>query len=265
MYKLIISDLDGTLVNSNKEVSDYTKKIVGLLRQMGIHFIIATGRSFKGAKIIYDELNLDSELVCNNGSTIYDNKGELIFQKTLNKNIVENIFKKSLAENCSFFATYGSLVYIGEGTLSTVNQFLHNPLEDVIELNEKNISSFTFEKIVLMDKDNDKLKELSRLFNNYDEVNAFISQDEYLDIVHFETSKGEALKALAKLKNIDLKHTMAFGDAFNDYEMLKFAGKGLVMLNGFEDLKKEFKTLSLTNDENGVAKYLAETFSILED
>ncbi|MGL4946901.1 MAG: HAD-IIB family hydrolase, partial [Cetobacterium sp.] len=147
-------------------------------------------------------------------------------------------------------------------TKELVNSYLHNPLEEYFEVNDKNISSFEFEKIVLMDSNHSKLRELSDKFNAYDEVNAFISQGDYLDIVHFETSKGEALKAIAKSKNIDLEHTIAFGDAFNDYEMLKFAGKGLVMKNGFDDLKAEFETLSLTNDENGVARYLAEIFSI---
>ncbi|MGL5088225.1 MAG: Cof-type HAD-IIB family hydrolase [Cetobacterium sp.] len=264
MYELIISDLDGTLVNNNKEVSDYTKKIVCLLKQMGIHFIIATGRNLSGAKLIYDELNLDSEIVCNNGSTIYNNKGELIFQRILDKNIVKDIFKKSIIEDCTFFATYGNEVYIGEGSLHTINNFLQHPLKNPIELNKENILSYDFEKVVLMDSDNDKLMKLSTLFNSYKEINAFVSQDNYLDIVHFETSKGSALKTIAKSKNIDLKHTIAFGDAFNDYEMLKVAGKGLVMLNGFEELKKEFQTLAFTNDENGVARYLAQVFSILD-
>ncbi|ERT69106.1 hypothetical protein HMPREF0202_01073 [Cetobacterium somerae ATCC BAA-474] len=262
MYKLIVSDLDGTLVDKNKNVSEYTKKIVTLLKERGIEFIIATGRSYKGAKHIYDTLELNGEIVCNNGTTIYNNKGELIFQRTLDSNIVNEVFKKSLEEDCVFFATYGTQVYIEEGTIDKANTFLYNPLEDPIEINLENINLYTFEKIVLMDRDGEKLKHLSSYFNKYDEVNAFISQEDYLDIVHFETSKGKALEMIAKLKNISLKHTIAFGDAFNDYEMLKVAGKGLVMKNGFEDLKKEFDTLDLTNDENGVAKYLSTLFSL---
>ena len=53
MYKLIVSDLDGTLVDNKKNISEYTKKIVTLLKERGIEFIIATGRSYKGAKHIY--------------------------------------------------------------------------------------------------------------------------------------------------------------------------------------------------------------------
>lgn len=262
MYKLIVSDLDGTLVDSNKNISEYTKKIVDLLKEKGIEFIIATGRSYKGAKHVYDALQLDSEIVCNNGTTIYNNNGELIFQRTIDPNITFEVFKKSLEENCIFFATYGVQVFIGEGTIEDANTFLYNPLENPIEINLNNINNYIFEKIVLMDKNSDKLKKLSNFFNQYDEINAFISQEDYLDIVHFETSKGQAVKTLATLKNIDLENVIAFGDAFNDYEMLKVAGKGLVMDNAFEDLKKEFESIGFTNDESGVAKYLANLFSL---
>ncbi|MGL4671239.1 MAG: Cof-type HAD-IIB family hydrolase [Cetobacterium sp.] len=262
MYKLIISDLDGTLVNSNKGVSDYTKKVIKLLKERGIYFIIATGRNLKGAKQIYDILELNGEIICNNGSTIYNNKGELIFQKIIDKNIAKLVFTTALNNGCTFLGSYGTQLYIEEGTLDIVNTYLYNPAQNPIELNMDNISSFDFEKIVLMSKDNSKLEKLSVDFNSLKEVNAFISQEDYLDVVHFETSKGKALKALANSKNIDLEHTIAFGDAFNDYEMLKFAGKGLVMPNGFDDLKKEFEVLELTNDENGVAKYLAKVFSL---
>ncbi|MCQ8212821.1 Cof-type HAD-IIB family hydrolase [Cetobacterium somerae] len=260
MYKLIVSDLDGTLVDSNKNVSEYTKDIVNLLKQKGIEFIIATGRSYKGAKHVYDTLKLDTEIICNNGTTIYNSNGDLIFQRTIDPKITLEVFKKSLEENCIFFATYGVQVFIGEGTIEEANTFLYNPLDNPIEINLDNINQYIFEKIVLMDKNGNKLKYLSNFFNQYDEINAFISQEDYLDIVHFETSKGQAVKTLANLKNIDLKNVIAFGDAFNDYEMLKVAGKGLVMGNAFEDLKKEFETIGFTNDESGVAKYLANLF-----
>lgn len=262
MYKLIVSDLDGTLVDGNKKVSEYTKKVVKRLKEMGIEFIIATGRSYEGAKHIYDLLELDGEIVCNNGTTIYDGNGELIFQRTLSSKITYEVFKKALEENCIFFATYGTQIFIGEGTIEVANNFLYNPLENPIEINMDNIHQFTFEKIVLMDKNPEKLKTLSKYFNQYDEINAFISQEDYLDVVHFETSKGQAIKTLADLKNIDLKYVIAFGDAFNDYEMLKVVGKGLVMENGFEELKREFETIEFTNEESGVAKYLANCFSI---
>ncbi|WP_432205289.1 Cof-type HAD-IIB family hydrolase (plasmid) [Cetobacterium somerae] len=262
MYKLVVSDLDGTLVNSEKCVSDYTKKIVSLLREKGIEFIIATGRNYKGARHIYETLNLNSVMICNNGSTIYDQNGNLIFQRTLDSNISVEVLEIILKENCVFLACYGTETYIGEGTLDKVNSFLYSPIESPTEISKDNLHSYTFEKIVIMDKDNDKLRKLSKIFNAYNEINAFISQDDYLDIVHFETSKGQALKAIANLKNIDLKNTIAFGDAFNDYEMLKFAGKGIVMANGFNDLKTEFETMDFTNNEHGVARYLSKLFNL---
>ncbi|MEG0069716.1 MAG: Cof-type HAD-IIB family hydrolase [Cetobacterium sp.] len=262
MYKLIVSDLDGTLVDSNKNLSEYTKEIIGKLKEKGVYFIIATGRNYRGAKKIADSLDLNTEIICNNGSTIYDHKGHLIFQKTISTVVAKKIFLEIENTKSIFFASYGNNIYIQKGKIEMTSTFLLSPPENPIEVTTDNVDSFIFEKIVIINQDNDTLKELSETFNKIEDINAFISQDYYLDIVHHETSKGAALKFLAELKNIDLKYTLAFGDAFNDYEMLKFAGKGIVMANGFDELKNEFETLELTNDDNGVANYLSTVFDL---
>ncbi|MBC2850045.1 HAD family phosphatase [Cetobacterium sp. 8H] len=262
MYKLIISDLDGTLVDSNKNLSEYTKEVIGKLKEKGIYFIIATGRNYKGAKKVADSLNLNNEIICNNGSTIYDHKGHLIFQRTISSVVAKKIFLEIQNTKSIFFASYGNNTYIQKGKFEKASKFLLSPPENPIEITINNVDSFIFEKIVIINRDNNTLKELSENFNKIEDVNAFISQDYYLDIVHHETSKGAALKFLADLKNIDLKYTLAFGDAFNDYEMLKLAGKGIVMANGFDELKNEFETLELTNDDNGVASYLSTIFNL---
>ena len=134
MYKLIISDLDGTLVNNSKNISNYTKKIVSLLKDKDIHFVIATGRNYKGAKRIYDELGLKSEIICNNGSTIYDKNGELIYHRVLNKNSTKDIFKKIIETDSIFFASYGSQIYVQKGKIEAASSFLLNPMENPIEV-----------------------------------------------------------------------------------------------------------------------------------
>ncbi|WP_297597189.1 Cof-type HAD-IIB family hydrolase [uncultured Cetobacterium sp.] len=262
MYKLVISDLDGTLVDSNKNLSDYTKKTISKLKENGVYFVIATGRNYRGAKKIADSLGLDSEIICNNGSTIYNNQGELIFQKTISNTTAKQIFREIENTESIFFASSGNNIYIQKGKVEEASLFLLSPPENPIEITLENVEHYNFEKIVIINHNNDILKKLSENFNKTDDINAFISQDCYLDIVHYQTSKGIALKFLAKLKNIDLKHTLAFGDAFNDYDMLKFAGKGLVMANGFEELKNEFETLKLSNDDSGVANYLSTIFEL---
>lgn len=262
MYKLIISDLDGTLVNNKKEITHYTKRVIEEVQKKGVEFIIATGRGYRGAKRVADVLKLENEIICNNGSTIYDSNGELIFQRIIDKNIVKKIFMRVLETSSIFFASYGNDIYISKGKIDASRPFLLIPPDNATELSPENIENFDFEKIVILDRDNNLLNTYLRELKDETNIKSFISQENFLDIVHFESSKGIALKYLANLKNIELKHILAFGDAFNDYEMLKFAGKGVVLANGFDELKEEFESFDLTNDENGVAEYISKVFHI---
>ncbi len=262
MYKLIISDLDGTLVDSNKNISSFTKKVIDQIQEKGIEFVIATGRSYKGAKKIADILNLKTEIICNNGASIYDAHGNLIFQKLIDKKVARNIYEKIKNTDSIFFASYEDKIFIDQGRIDESREFLLNPPENAIEVTSDNIEKFSFEKIVILNKNHNILEEFTKELGDVKEIKSFISQDYFLDIVHYESSKGIALEFLAQLKNINLEETLAFGDAFNDYEMLKVAGKGIVMANGYNDLKSEFESHSLTNDENAVAIYLSDVFDL---
>ena len=76
--KLVVSDLDGTLLNNESVVSEETKEIIKKLRAKGIEFAIATGRSFNSANKIRESMGIDIFLICNNGANIYGRNGELI-------------------------------------------------------------------------------------------------------------------------------------------------------------------------------------------
>lgn len=261
MFKLIISDLDGTLVDSNKNISPFTKEVIKEIQNRGVEFIIATGRGYKGALKAMCDLDLKCDIICNNGATIYNSKGELIFQKIIDHTCALKIFK-SIDTNSIFLGSYEDQIYISKGKLKESQDFLHNIPQKIIEISLENFNDFKFEKIVILNKNNNSLKKIQENLSKYPCINSFISQDYFLDIVHHETSKGIALKYIADLKNVDLQHTLAFGDAFNDYDMLKFAGKGVVMANGFQELKNIFETHNLTNDDNGVAHYISNLFQL---
>lgn len=80
--KFVVSDLDGTLLQPDHKVSDYSIDIIKKLVDKNINFVIATGRGKQGVQDILNQLNLDIYLICNNGANIYDKKGKLIFEET---------------------------------------------------------------------------------------------------------------------------------------------------------------------------------------
>lgn len=263
MFELVVCDLDGTLVDSKKEVSEYTKEVVKKLKDKNIHFTIATGRALRGAKKVAEALGLKCDIICNNGSTIYDEKDNLIFQRVLDIDIVKDIFK--IVENTEsvFLAVFGDDTFIAKGRIEDTKKFLFFPPTNIIEIDMENIENYSYEKIVIMDKNQKTLFELDEKFKVYsDRAKSFLSQGDFLDVVHHESSKGIALKFLAEKLGVPLEKTIAFGDAFNDYEMLKFAGKGVVMPEAFEELKEQFEVNPYSHNDSGVARYLEKLFDL---
>ena len=93
MYKAIISDLDGTLLNENHDVDEFTINTVKKVLEKGIKFYIATGRSYFGAKEVMDKLNLEIPLITSNGARILNSEGKEIYIKNLEEKYLNKIFK----------------------------------------------------------------------------------------------------------------------------------------------------------------------------
>lgn len=87
MFKAVVSNLDGTLLNAEHKVSEFTRETVELLLKKGIKFYIATGRNYLGAKEAMDELGVKVPLITSHGSVAFDENGNEIFQITWSENI----------------------------------------------------------------------------------------------------------------------------------------------------------------------------------
>ena len=92
MYKAVVSDLDGTLLNEEHKVSLFTKETIELLLEKGIKFYIATGRGYVGAKEIMDEIGLKIPLITSNGARIVDENGREIYVNNIEQEYVDKIF-----------------------------------------------------------------------------------------------------------------------------------------------------------------------------
>ena len=98
MYKAVVSDLDGTLLNEEHKVSPFTKETIELLLEKGIKFYIATGRGYVGAKEIMDEIGLKIPLITSNGARIVDENGAEIYVNNIEQKYVDKIFSIKFLE-----------------------------------------------------------------------------------------------------------------------------------------------------------------------
>ena len=260
--KLVVSDLDGTLLNNESVVSEETKEIIKKLRAKGIEFAIATGRSFNSANKIRESMGIDIFLICNNGANIYGRNGELIKRNFMPKELSERIVKMLLNNNIEFFAFDGLDCYVPYGM--EIEEYLKK--EHTIYYIEKDKIEFIpgFEKILIIEQNPERLIEIKNLAHkNFDtEVEIVVSAVDCIDFNVKNCSKMAGVEFISKELGIDKKDIMAFGDSGNDYKMLKYVAYPVAMKDSYMSEMGIENVTEYSNDESGVARYLKKFFEL---
>ncbi len=257
--KLVVSDLDGTLLNMESQITTYTKTTVKKLVSSGIEFAIATGRGRASAVKLKKDIGLDIYLICNNGANIYDKEERSIFEKIIDKKTSQEIIKLLKERKVAYNGFIDDNFYRDEYDKNDYSKRV-----DFMEHILFNIEDCpALHKIIIVENSDAILKineELREKFSDVVEIT--ISDPECIDIVPKECSKGNALKIIAQEMGIDMNRIMAFGDGENDLDMLRKVGHPVVMENAQEVVKKEINNTAPKNIENGVALYLEKFFNL---
>lgn len=257
--KLVVSDLDGTLLNTQSQITDYTKAAVKKLVSNGVEFAIATGRGRASAVKLKKDIGLDIYLICNNGANIYDKEEKSIFEKIIDKKTSHEIIRLLRERKVAYNGFIDDDFYRDEYDKNDYSRrldFVEHVLGDIEECP-------ALHKIIIVEDADIILKinkELREKFSDVVEIT--ISDPECIDIVPKECSKGNALKVIAQQLGIKMNKIMAFGDGENDLDMLRKVGHPVVMENAQEIVKKEINNTAPKNIENGVALYLEKFFKL---
>lgn len=267
-YKLIAIDMDGTLLNSNNQVSERTRKSIELAKDKGVHIVLSTGRILKSALYYSRSLNLKNPIVASNGAIIVDESANVIFKKPIDNILVKEIVKIAIERNIYYHFYDESRFYShrkvdevlafyseGNGKLS-IDMTVFEDVEEILQIKDINIYKFLF-----VDNNREKLIDLRIELNKLDKIGTSSSWDNNIEAMGFNVSKGEALKELCNKLNIRQDEVIAIGDSENDLSMLKFANLGVAMGNGDESIKKQADYITDSNNEDGVAKVI-EKFAL---
>lgn len=262
--KAVALDLDGTLLNSNEEISKENRDILKRLSENGVEILIVTGRPYPITKKIAQSLNIPLTLICYNGARVMDlETDEILFERVLDKEQVLKIIE-FCRENKKDLSLFQNDIWYVENLDSYGTKYYKNnsKLNPVLKSFDT-FNSFKMIKSIIIDE-NEVLYEIEKNLKNIlgDSVYYTYSQDKYLEILNKDVNKGITLKRVLKTKGIDISDCIAFGDAQNDLEMLELAGVGVAMGNAHETLKNRVQYTTETNDNNGVAKFLKEIYRI---
>jgi len=265
-YKVIISDLDGTLLGPDHKISEFTKKIIRMIVDKGIYFIIATGRHHRDVVEIRETIGINSFLITSNGAIILDDKNKMIHRAEIDRDVVKGILdipidRKSIHQN----------IYQGDSWVSeTNNPFLKDFQKEGtftnILCNFEVRMGYDTEKIFFISDSHENLIELKhKILNLYgDSVDVTFSLPKCMEIMAKGTNKGTALETALNLIGVKPEEAIAFGDGLNDVEMLNFVGKGYLMQNAAEVVKERLPHLEIAgyNSEDAVAKKIIELFKL---
>ncbi|MWP48297.1 MULTISPECIES: Cof-type HAD-IIB family hydrolase [unclassified Gilliamella] len=267
MMHVVASDLDGTLLTPEHNLSPYTKQVLQALRKKDIHFVFATGRHHIDVAQMRENMEIDAFMITSNGARVHDSQGNLVFSQSIEPSLASQIAQMSMDDPLIYTHLYRGDDWLinKEDTFSLAfyrhTQFtyqLFNPLD----FDTTNIA-----KIYFTTTDNALYQHLVQLKNRLEtkfgnKISVAFSTLNCLEVMAENVSKGSALKNVVEKLGYSLKDSIAFGDGMNDYEMLKVAGKGCIMQNGSAELKKLLPELEVigSNAQDAVPHYLSKLF-----
>lgn len=261
-FHIVASDLDGTLLAPNHQLSAFSKQTLKALHQKGFTFIFATGRHHIDVASIREVAGIPAYMITSNGARVHDQNNQLMYSHNVPPELVQPVIDIVRQNPDIFIHLYRDDDWLLDRESERLAKF-HS--ESGFSYQRFNAAEAPCDGIVKVffthpQQDHQCLVEFeTRLREQFgDQLNITFSTPWCLEIVAAEVSKGNALEAIANSLNMKLENCIAFGDGMNDAEMLQMAGKGLVMGGAHQTVKQALPDNEVigNNSDDAVAHYL---------
>jgi len=262
MYRLVVCDLDGTLLNPAHRLGDYSQWVLAGLRARGVAVMLASGRHFEDIRAFSDQLSAQGCLISSNGAAVHDRQGRALFTHTLDPECV-----RELIADPAFADVHINLYRVDDWLVARPEPHL---------LSYHQVSGFAYRVAdlgaldgtdvlkVFFYGDRDRLIEMEPaiLARHGERVSTTFSLPVTLEVMAKGVSKGAALARVTGQLGIDLAEVIAFGDGMNDLEMLGGVGQGILMDNADPRLREALPGLPVigSHADESVARYLERLF-----
>ena len=269
-YKLLVLDLDGTLTNTRKEVTEHTRTTLIKAQEQGLKIVLASGRPTYGIAPLANLLQLDKYegyVLSYNGGEIIDWKtGELLYKNLLDPEVLPYLYQ------CANDNHFAIVTYDGEYVLTEYpddEYVLKEALLNVMKI--KKVDNFLkavqhpIAKCLIVGEPTRLAVLEKEIYNHlHDRMGVFRSEPYFLELVPKGIDKAQSLAVLLKEIGMTKDEMIAVGDGFNDLSMIKYAGLGVAMSNAQEVVKENADFITLSNEEDGVA-HVVEKFILSEN
>ena len=272
MFRLVATDLDGTLLRSDKTISKETEEFLSSLYEKDIFFVPTTGRSHRELPDPVRRIeHLRYAITCNGGGVYDFDEQRYIYNFTIDKELAERVlrYSESLPVYPSFVCD-GKRYVLTEADGKISDYVLRRAAAGVLDLAQPSRNLFAtlqemtsgLQKIFLYSKDDDLTPGIiARLKEEFPELFITTSGPIFIEINAAGIDKGKTLRLLCEHLNIPIEESVAFGDAANDLAMLKAAGCAVVPANGTDEAKALADLNCESCDDDGVRKALERLIS----
>ncbi len=262
-YKLIVSDFDNTLADNTCKVSERTKKAIQEYEKAGGKFVLCTGRIFPSAIRKCKDIGISGDCIAYNGALTGEiSTGKIKRRATLKKEVALTIVKEfEKMSDVIVQVYYDDVIYTqNKNPYSDEYARICNyeyfetkyPLSEFIQKNEGTIMEVLVmahpDKVLSLYKEYRKIKT-----SDYTVVS---SEVHFLEFISPEANKGIAVQKMCAELGVDKSEVACFGDNYNDVNMIEFAGLGVAVANGVDELKNKADLICPSNDEDGVAQII---------
>lgn len=261
MIKLICCDIDGTLLTDDKKITDINKEAIKRFRNLGYHFVLASGRPLNGVLPLIEELGLERDTdatICYNGGVVRLNKSKkVLYSTTIPGSLVKELYKESIRLNVffHFFAEDGALFTAKANEFTNLEARINHIEAKVIDPMTISDDAKFIKAMMVCDSDSlDRARQ--NLDPNFLHLGISRSSKVFLEFQDKSVSKGRGLLFLKDYYHLQDNETCAFGDEENDISMIEVAYKGVAMENARESVKEVANQITLSNNESGVGRYI---------
>jgi len=254
--RLLLADVDGTLVTPEKDLTREAIEAVGLLRDASILFAVTSGRPPRGMAMLVGPLDLQTPIAAFNGGLLVDRDMRVIEQRTVPPHLVVPIHDLMRSFDLSVWVYRGADWYVPDPGGPHVEREAWTVKFDPKVMTDIHGLTDDVAKIVGVSDDHAAITEASKAAHERfgDHVTAAASQPYYLDVTHPEANKGAVAKYLAGRYGISTDEIATIGDMPNDVLMFAHSGLSIAMGNADPQVQRAARRVTDSNDKEGFAK-----------
>ena len=266
MIKLIASDMDGTLLTTDKRLPEEFRPVVRALKEQGVAFCVASGRQYAALRRDLGDMVSDLVFIAENGALIMENDRQLFIDPLPACELpgivraaqgLEGVYPVICRANAALVDASAAPAFIRE------MRMYYQDTQVVEHLDEVCGDFHDVCKVAFFDEGDAQTHELPALRQRLgDRLAVILSGENWVDVMRPGVSKGRAMRMLQQLKGLTPQECMAFGDYLNDLELLESVTESYAMENALEELKRVAKYIAPGNDENGVMRVIRERFAL---